>query len=88
MNPPRPVIMTAFYIVLLLSMAVFIWVFTPSSSPKLILILLGWALVVGRVYLEVRFRRSSWSRVLRLSSSSKPSEPCTVANHGSSNNGN
>jgi hypothetical protein len=75
MSKPRPVIMVGFYVGLLLSMALVLWVISPSDSPKVWFVLLAWALLVGRVYLEVHFRRSSWTRVLRLSTTSTTSEP-------------
>ena len=62
----RQGLLVAFYVALLASMAAVIWIVTPPTVPKPLLVLLAWGLVILRVYLEVRFRRSSWGRVLRL----------------------
>lgn len=60
-------LLVTLYILILASMAAIIWLLTPANVPKLLVIAGAWALLIGRIYLEVQFRHSSWGRVLRLS---------------------
>lgn len=69
----RRILLTIFYCALLAGLSAFIWVTTPPRIPKVLVIALAWIFLIGRIYLEVRFRRSSWGRVLRLSPSPKHS---------------
>lgn len=71
----RQILLGAFYAVLLIFLVVAIWLVTPANAPKLLIVTAALAALFGRIYAEVRLRRSSWTQVLRLASKRDERQP-------------